>query len=151
MTKPPENKYFLSNNLPSQSEDIRSNLDGIWIINRIDFYDENNKPKGTGVQTLGLGDLIEYIDRELSYTTTDVFIGPVIGQVVEIKEKEVLLSKPNKERYLMGNNSQFINYTPYSYTANVSSPKTTTKISGYVIAISILISIICFFGWMILS
>lgn len=142
MTKIPENKYYLSNNLPTLTSDIKSTLDyknGLWIINKIESYD-NNKPNGQAVQTLALGDLIEYIDRELSFSSDGAYLGTIIGKVFEIKEKEVLLIKPNKERYLMGNNSQFVNYTPFTYE-NILPVKNT--ISSYLIAIYILIFVIC--------
>lgn len=142
MTKIPENKYYLSNNLPTVTPDIKSTIDyknGLWIINKIESYD-NNKPNGQAVQTLALGDLIEYIDRELSFSSDGAYLGTIIGKVFEIKEKEVLLIKPNKERYLMGNNSQFVNYTPFTYE-NILPVKNT--ISSYLIAIYILIFVIC--------
>lgn len=143
-----ENKYYLSNNLLTElSKDIKISVDNrnsLWTINKIESLEHNEAtgktiPIGKAVETLSLGDLLEYTDSEL---------GLVVGKVCEIKEKEVLVMKPTKDRFLMGNYSQIVGYTPYSFTANQFSTKNNENsvktLSTILITISIVASILLF-------
>lgn len=106
----PSSKYFLSNR------------DFIWTVNKIESYDEKNRPVGPAIRNLALGDRIEYIDPELSYDENKKFIKSFVVPVIEITFTEVLISRPNirvsmgfGKRYLLGNYSKFIDYHPIKF------------------------------------